>query len=391
MMEKEGSTIKICYISTIHTTLNTFVLKSAEYIHEHTDWDISFICNDEPEWAAGLPEYIHYIPVHMNRGRSFSPATEKELFEVLKKENFDLVQFSTPNASLYTAIAAKRAHVPVRLYCQWGIPYDGLTGWKRSFFKQLEKFVCSRATTIEPDSLSNLQFALSEGLYPKKKGHVVWNGSACGVDLKKFDISRREEYRQITRNELSIPEDAFVFGFVGRVNKDKGINELFGAFRKIEEITGKLYLVVVGRDERENHIDKDLNQWVNENPKIIFTGLSDKVEQYLSAMDCYVLPSYREGFGLSVAEAEAMGLPVIVTDIPGPTDAMTKGKTGVAVPKKDTEALYGAMLKLYWDGNRRAEYGSAGPAFIRDHFEQQELFRRILEDRKELLGSVTKH
>ena len=391
MMEKTGSTIKICYISTIYTTLNTFVLKSAEYIHEHTDWDISFICNEEPGWAESLPEYIHYVPVHMNRGISFSPATEKELYAVLKKENYDLVQFSTPNASLYAAIAAKRARVPVRLYCQWGIPYDGLTGWKRYLFKIEEKFVCSRATTIEPDSLSNLQFALSEGLYPKEKGHVVWNGSACGVDLKKFDISRREEYRQIIRNELSIPEDAFVFGFVGRINKDKGINELFGAFRKIQEITGNLYLVAVGRDERDNHIDKELNQWVNENPKIIFTGLSDKVEQYLSAMDCFVLPSYREGFGLSVAEAEAMGLPVIVTDIPGPTDAMAKGKTGVAVPKKDTEALYGAMLKLYWDGNRRAEYGSAGPGFVRDHFEQQELFKRILEDRKELLGSVTKH
>ena len=390
-MEKTGSTIKICYIATIHRTLNTFVLKSAEYIHENTDWDISFLCDEDPVLAADLPEYIHYYPVPINRGLSFSPKIERQIYALLKRERFDLVQFCTPNASLYTAIAAKRAHVPVRLYCQWGIPYASLTGWKRAFFKLVEKFVCSRATTVEPDSLSNLQFALSEGLYPKKKGHVVWNGSACGVDLKKFDISRRKEFRQIIRNELGIPEDAFVFGFVGRINKDKGINELFGAFQKMQDITGNLYLVVVGQDEREDHIDKDLNQWANENPTIFFTGRSEKVEQYLSAMDCFVLPSYREGFGLSVAEAEAMGIPVIVTDIPGPTDAMAEGKTGITIPKKNTEALYGAMLKLYWDGNRRADYGSTGPVFIRDHFEQQELFRRILEDRKELLCSVTKH
>ena len=109
----------------------------------------------------------------------------------------------------------------------------------------------------------------------------------------------------------------------------------------------------------------------------------------MSAMDCYVLPSYREGFGLSVVEAEAMGLPVIVTDIPGPIDAMVEGKNGIVVPKKDAEALYQAMLDLYTDENKRTEYGNAGPAFARENFEQQELFRRILEDRKELLGIGT--
>ena len=390
-MEKTGSTIKICFVSTVHGTLNTFVLKTVEYLHENTDWDFSFICHEDSEWAASLPEYIHYYPVTMNRGLSFSQKTEKQLYKLFKKEEFDLVQFCTPNASLYTAIAASKAHVPVRLYCQWGIAYAGFEGWKRRILKLVEKFVCSRATMIEPDSHSNLQFAISEGLYQTEKGHVIWNGSACGVDLKKFDITRREEYRQKIRSELRISEEAFVFGFVGRINKDKGINELFGAFQKMQDITGNLYLVVVGQDEREDHIDKDLNQWANENPTIFFTGRSEKVEQYLSAMDCFVLPSYREGFGLSVAEAEAMGIPVIVTDIPGPTDAMAEGKTGITIPKKNTEALYGAMLKLYWDGNRRADYGSTGPVFIRDHFEQQELFRRILEDRKELLCSVTKH
>ena len=387
-MEKAKSKIRICFIATIPQTLSTFVLKTAQYIHENTDWDISFLCDHDPEWAASLPEYIHYYPVRMSRGLSFSLNTERQFYSLFKRERFDLVQFCTPNASLYSAIAASRAHVPVRLYCQWGIVYAGFSGWKRKLFKLEEKYVCSRATTIEPDSYGNLQFAISEGLYKKEKGRVIWNGSACGIDLKKFDVSKREEYRQSLRNELGIPNDAFVFGFVGRINKDKGVTELFGAFRKLEETIGDIYLVLVGLDEREDQIDNNLNQWANENQRILFTGPSRQVEKYLSAMDCFVLPSYREGFGLTVVEAEAMGLPVIVTDIPGPTDAMIEGKTGIVVPKKNTEALYQAMARLYGDVKKRTEYGNAGPQFARENFEQQELFRRILEDRKELLSAV---
>ncbi len=379
------SKTRICFVATIHQTLKVFVLKTAQYIHENTDWDISFICNYDQEWVASLPKYIHFYPVHMIRGAFFSIKTERQIYEIIKKENFDLVQFCSPNASLYTAIAASKAHVPVRLYCQWGIAYVGFTGWKRKILKLEEKFVCSKATTIEPDSHSNLQFAISEGLYKKEKGHVIWNGSACGIDLNKFDISMRKANRKTIRNELGIPDNAFVFGFVGRVNKDKGIRELFGAFKKMQETVRGIYLIIVGADERTDVAENALYQWANENSSIIFTGRSDKVERYLSAMDCYVLPSYREGFGLSVVEAEAMGLPVIVTNIPGPVDGMIEGETGIVVPKKDTEALFQAMMELYRHEDKRAEYGGAGPSFARDNFEQQELFRRILEDRKELL------
>lgn len=379
------SEIKICFVTTIHQTLKAFVLKTAQYIHENTAWDISFICNNDREWAADLPEYIHFYPVHMNRGASFSLKTERQLIKIFKKEKYDLVQFCTPNASLYTAIAASKAHVPVRLYCQWGIAYVGFSGWKRKVFKLIERFVCSRATVVEPDSYSNLRFAVSEGLYKKEKGRVIWNGSACGIDIKKFDVSHREQYRQITRNELGISEDAFVFGFVGRVKKDKGMLELLGAFRKMQGTTSNIYLILVGSDERMVETENDLYHWADENSSIVFAGHTNRVEQYLSAMDCYVLPSYREGFGLSVVEAEAMGLPVIVTDIPGPIDAMEEGKTGVVVPKKDTEALYEAMVDLYEDEQKRVVFGNAGPAFAKENFEQQELFSRILEDRKELI------
>lgn len=375
---------KICFITTIPLTLNTFVLNTAKYLHENTDWDISFICSDENDFGLSLPKYIHYFPVQMERGISIAGVKAMlEMKKIFKREKFDLIQYSTPNASLYASMAGRLAHVPVRLYCQWGIAFVGFQGLKRKIFQMEEKYVCHLSTHIEPDSNSNLRFAHEIGLYPKGKGSVIWNGSACGVNLTKFDISNKEEYRKDIREQLDISEDAFVYGFVGRITRDKGVNELLEAYKKLNDDS---YLIMVGPSEVDETINQELYTWASKNEKIKFTGYTTVVEQYLSAMDCYILPSYREGFGMGVVEAEAMGVPVIVTDIPGPTDAMIDNETGIVVQKADVESLYNAMISIREDKVRYFVMAEKAHDFAVYNFEQKQLFNYILEDRKKLLG-----
>ena len=119
---------------------------------------------------------------------------------------------------------------------------------------------------------------------------------------------------------------------------------------------------------------------------MLFCGHTNVVEQHLAAMDVYLLPSYREGFGSGVIEAEAMGVPVIVSDIPGPTDAMEKDVTGLTVPAKDASALAAAMDRLYKEQDLRQKLGAAAVGFAADRFEQKRLAEYILTDRKRLLG-----
>ena len=375
---------KICFVTTISATLSSFVVETAKYIHNNTDWDITFICNYDEEFEKSLPEYIHYIPVPMERGISIAGVKAMlEMKKIFKREKFDLIQYSTPNASLYASMAGRLAHVPVRLYCQWGMAFVGFQGLKRKIFQMEEKYVCHLSTHIEPDSNSNLRFAHEIGLYPKSKGSVIWNGSACGVNLTKFDISNKEEYRKDIREQLDIPEDAFVYGFVGRITRDKGVNELLEAYKKLNDDS---YLIMVGRSEVDETINQELYTWASKNEKIKFTGYTTFVEQYLSAMDCYILPSYREGFGMGVVEAEAMGVPVIVTDIPGPTDAMIDNETGIVVQKADVESLYNAMISIREDKVRYFAMAEKAHDFAVNNFEQKQLFNYILEDRKKLLG-----
>ena len=378
---------KICFITTVSSTLEGFVLPFAKFLLNETDWDIYMICDRDDDFEEILPKEIKYIPIPMKRGISLGGIKAMlEMRKIFRKERFDLIQYSTPNASLYAALAGKMARIPVRLYCQWGLAYVGMEGIKRTIFKQIEKVVCSLSTWIEPDSNSNLRFAHAEKLYNEEKGAVIGSGSACGVKLEKFNIKNKDSYRENIRKKYGISEDAFVFGFVGRITRDKGINELLQAIRVFLDKYPEVYLVNLGAEDGIETIEQCNYQWSVKNKNVIYTGMVDNVEEYLSAMDCYILPSYREGFGMGTIEAEAMEVPVIVTNIPGPIDAMIKDVTGKVIPKKDWESLYNAMVEIFTlTKEERKKMGAEGRKFVINNFEQNTLCQLLLQDRKNLL------
>ncbi|MBO5402304.1 MAG: glycosyltransferase family 4 protein [Clostridia bacterium] len=377
---------KICFVTTVSLTLKSFVLELAKAMHATGDFEIHFVCDYDQEFENMLPEYIHYRPISMKRGISFDGLRAIfEMYRYFKSEKFDLVQYSTPNASCYASIAAKLANVPCRLYCQWGIAYVGFRGLKRSVFKQIEKTVCRLSTRVEPDSFGNLRFSHAEKLYKPDKSCVIWNGSASGVNLKKFDIKQKTTWKTEIREKYGIPRDAVVYIFIGRITRDKGINELFAATKELIEQNNDAYLLLVGNVEKRESVDAVLYNWSLNEPRVVYCGYTNEVEKYLAASDVYLLPSYREGFGSAVVEAEAMGVPVIVSDIPGPTDAMINEKTGLLTPKADADALYVKVFRLYNDNKLREEYGRNGEAFARTRFEQTKLFDKIIVDRREMI------
>ena len=149
------------------------------------------------------------------------------------------------------------------------------------------------------------------------------------------------------------------------------------------ESNQKVYLLFVGPDEADVTVDAELIAWAQSNSRVIFAGFTKVVEQYLSAMDVYILPSYREGFGMGVVEAEAMGVPVIVTRIPGPIDAMLENESGLVIEKKSTEQLQSAMEQML-SADLEA-MSQAGLKYATEGFEQQEFFKKVLEDRKRLM------
>lgn len=381
---------KICIVTTMWSSINNWI---KPFLNEYAERgvDVSIACNMDAEYENNLKEefpYIHTYPMPFPRGINIlgSIKSIRLLKRLFKKEKFDMVQYSTPNASMYASFAAKSAKIPVRLYCQWGMVYVTMSGIKRKIFKAIERMVCRFSTQIQPDSTGNLEFCRKEGLYDETKSLVIWNGSAKGLDLTAFDVSKKAEYSKEIKGKYGIPEYVPVIGFVGRLGKEKGCNELFVAFKALKEQFPTLKLLFVGPIEKEDTIEPELLAYFRECDDIIKTGRVTNVEKYTSAMDVFVLPSYREGFGMSVIEASVMEVPVVVTKYPGPSSAMEEGVTGISVPVKDSDALTLAIADLLKDREKSFSMGRAGRIFVEQNFEQKEFIRRYMENRMNLLG-----
>lgn len=374
---------KICYIVTIPNTIESFFVSQINFL-ANCGYDVTVICSFGENINDLLDKKVKYIPIYIPRGVSFFSliSSLNKLKKVFQEEQFDIVQYSTPNAAFCSSIASKKAGVKVRNYHLMGLRYLGSTGIMRFVLKKLEKITCKYSTNIECVSESNRKIGIQEGIFTEDKSTVVWNGSTGGVDLKRFDYNKRDNYRKEIREKYSIEPEEFVFGFVGRIVKDKGVNEILSAFSHIQN--AKLFMI--GALEDVNSLDKELYENSLNNENIIYTGNVDNVEKYFSAIDVLLLPSYREGFGNVVIEAAAMGTPAIVSDIPGPTDAIIPDVTAEVVEVKNSDSLLYTMRYLM--NTDYKAFGESACKFVSDSFDSDKLNYKILERKKQLLKNI---
>jgi glycosyltransferase involved in cell wall biosynthesis/ribosomal protein S18 acetylase RimI-like enzyme len=376
---------RICFVNTVPRAYRFFLQPQMAYLAARR-YEITFVSSADPALASQLPNGYRFIVVPMRRGFDVFriPLLIWRFYRLFKNERFDIVQYSGPNAALYASVAALAAGVPVRIYAQWGIRYVGFNGLRRRVLKSVERVICRCSTIVEPDSRSNLAFAVAEGLYSSAKARVIWNGSACGVDLERFDRANALAWRREIRSRHGIAQNAFVIGFVGALRRDKGTNELFEAARALQAEDPTIWLVLVGDKDVYHTVDEQLRRWADSAPRVVYQSPTSDVPKFLAAMDLFVFPSYREGFGTVVVEAAAMGVPSIVTEIPGPTDAVIAGQTGLVVPKGEWRSIVNAVRALQADPDLLRSMSEAACGHASRHFEQQELMDHFYADKEQL-------
>ena len=259
------------------------------------------------------------------------------------KEHPYIVHGNTPKASMLSMFAAWLTRRPVRIYMCHGLRYESSQGFMRKVLEAMEWISCHCATTVIGVSHGVVDKLVVDGLCPKGKAMVVGYGTAGGIDINRFSRASIEGLPNM-REELEIPQDAFVFCFVGRIVRDKGVNELVQAFDRLSQKYYSAYLLLVGPQENDlDPIEEHTKVLLKKNEHILAIGRKEDVRPYLAISNAFVLPSYREGLGQVLLEANAMDVPCIASDIVGPQNVIVPRVNGELVEARNAEALYEKM------------------------------------------------
>lgn len=343
-------------------------------------YEIVLVSSPGKEMDEITMEYgIRGVSIPMERHISFirDAISLYQIIKTFKKEKPTMVHSMTPKAGLLCMIAGWLTRVPVRIHTFTGLVFPTSTGLKRKILMLTDATTCACATHIIPEGEGVKNDLLNNGI-TKKPLRVLGYGNVMGIDMKRFSL--RPEVIKIA--ELIRKKNVFTFVFVGRIVRDKGINELTNAFEKLSKEISNIRLVLVGSFEDSlDPISDKARAIITNNSSIDYVGekMGDEFVAYYAVSDCFVFPSYREGFPNTVIEAGAMGLPSIVTDINGSREIIVNGKNGIIIPSKDTDALYHAMKKMIEDEESRQHMASNARQMIADRYEQ-DFVRQCLYD-----------
>ena len=340
---------KLIRITTVPISLEKLLEGQLAFMKEHFEV-VAISAEKERLEAYGRNEGIRVFPLELTR--IITPIKDLvavyKLYKFLKKEKPSIVHTHTPKAGIVGMMAAWFAGVPNRLHTVAGLPLMEATGIKRKILNFVEKLTYGFATKVYPNSKGLYDFIISEKFTKTYKLSIIGNGSSNGIDTDYFDPNLYSETdRTSLRDKLNIPQNNFLFIFVGRLVKDKGINELVTAFLKLSKSHKKSSLLLVG--PFENDLDPLLPETliaIEKTPNIYSIGFQNDVRPYFSIADALVFPSYREGFPNVVMQAGAMGLPSIVTDINGCNEIIQNGINGLTIQPKNKEMLYKGMENL---------------------------------------------
>lgn len=338
--------IKIIRATTVPQSLNTFckgMLKELSQKYKVVGLSSPGDALNEVSQREGIQTIA--IPFERRISIKDDLVSLWKLIKIFRKEKPTMVHSMTPKAGLLCMVAAKLTGVPVRVHTFTGLVFPTSTGIKRRILMTTDRITCRCATHVIPEG-EGVKNDLLNNRITKKPLKVLGYGNVRGVDMSYY--SRKPEVMKIA--ETLRDSSIYTFLFVGRIVRDKGVNELCQAFQRIHSQFPNTRLWLVGLfEDNLDPISNDSRIIIDDEKNgIMAVGRKSGNEllAYYAAADCFVLPSYREGFPNTVLEAGAMGLPSIVTDINGSREIIIEGQNGTIIPSKDEHALYDAMQNM---------------------------------------------
>lgn len=382
---------KIVRITTVPLSLQKLLTGQMRYMRSQ-GFEVTMVSSDfDGKQQLEADEDSVFVPLNMTR--KVSPIKDLksliEMYQLLKKLKPTIVHTHTPKAGLIGMMASKLAGVPIRLHTVAGLPLMEKTGLMRKLLEVMETLTYACATKVYPNSTHLKTFISKAKFTNDAKLKVIGNGSSNGINTNAFTLT--EEIKATAdqlRQQLNFTAANFVFIFIGRLVKDKGIEELVGAFIQLSQQYPQLKLLLVGPEEPElDALSAECLQNIKHHPAITHVGYQADVKPYLAISNALAFPSYREGFPNVPMQAGCFNLPAIVTDINGCNEIIIPRENGLIIPVKDAKALQYAMEQLYTDTELYKHMANNARKFIVDRYEQQKVWTLLLNEYQILLKS----
>ncbi|WP_298139018.1 glycosyltransferase family 4 protein [Flavobacterium sp.] len=373
---------KLIRITTIPISLEKLLSGQLQFMNSYYQV-IAVSSEKEKLEQLGKSQKIETYSIEMTR--QITPIKDliavMQLYFFLKKTKPFIVHTHTPKAGIVGMLASKLAGVPVRLHTVAGLPLLEATGFKRKILDFVEKLTYKCATKVYPNSFGLLEIIKQNNYCSSSKLHVIANGSSNGIDTSYFNPNLfSDDEKTKLRKELSISTEDFVFIFVGRLVKDKGINELISAFNLLQCEVTNLKLLLVGNFESDlDPLSQKTLETIKNNKAIISVGFQTDVRTYFSISNALVFPSYREGFPNVVMQAGAMNLPSIVSNINGCNEIISNEVNGLIIAVKDEKAIFEAMKKITNLSVYDVMKSNARKVIV-DNYEQEKVWNALLEE-----------
>lgn len=309
-----------------------------------------------------------------------------KLYKILKREKPFIVHSHTPKAGIVGMMAAKMAGVKHRLHTVAGLPLVEATGTKRVILNQVERLTYACATKVYPNSKGLEEIILEHKFTKPDKLKVLANGSSNGINTSIFDPQVISDVKkEQLKTDLGLQPNDLVLVFVGRIVRDKGINELMEAFHELSEQYAQLKLLMVGPYEEDlDPISTEAIKEIETNKAIISLGWQDDVRPYFAISDVLVFPSYREGFPNVVLQAGAMGLASMVSNINGCNEIIEEGVNGKIIPVKDAPAIKKAIEYMIENPKETEQMKATARDIIVSRYDQKMVWEAILNEYRDL-------
>lgn len=390
------SKIKLIRTSTVPTSMMSFMEGFFEVLMRK--YELLLVSSPEKELDELHNRYgVRTIGVAMQR--RMAPIQDLisllNLIKVFHKEKPYMVHSMTPKAGLLCMLAAWITRVPRRVHTFTGLVWPTATGLSRKILMATDWLTCACATHIIPEGkgvMNDLQQHITH-----KPMRVLGYGNVRGVDMNYW---QKENASSSKLKEIKA-DDVFTFIFVGRIVRDKGINELIAAFNRLSKLH-KVRLLLVGKfEDTLDPVSNSTKKIIEVNSSIEYLGpqYGTNLLACYAASDCFVFPSYREGFPNTVLEAGAMELPSIVTDINGsreiivckneenvsPIKDMKLCDNGIIIPPRNEELLFKAMEEVFKNDDLRSAMATQAREMVASRFEQSFVQKCLFEFYEEII------